>query len=147
MHLNFRENRASTASSGRIVLFTLVIVETLLVIMAMLPSYVWARLLPSAGNATLNGPFPASIAPLITIILYFLPTLIGFLNQHWQRALLYATIPAWAGLGIFLITATLKQGAFYMVAADRILANVSTLQLFAALGGIGWLARHLFKMS
>jgi hypothetical protein len=137
----------TNATQNKYVVPALVAVETILVSMAMLPPQVWSRILPTVGGATLNGPFPATIAPLITIVIYLLPTVIGFLNRHWQRALLYATIPAWVGLGVFLIASTVKQGAFYVVSADRILANVSVLQLFVALGGIGWLARHFFKMS
>ncbi len=146
MHMGYQSEKTGT-SERKALVWTLVSIETILVIMAMLPPQVWTRVLPAGGNATLNGPFPAPIAPVITVILYLLPTIIGFLNRRWQRALLLSTIPAWVGLGIFLITATVKQGAFYMVSADRILSNVSVLQLFAALGGIGWLGRHLFKMS
>ncbi len=146
MHMGIQQNK-TRSSQEKYWISTLVVIETLLVVMAMLPAQIWTRLLPSSANATLNGPFPSSIAPVITILIYLLPTLIGFLNRHWQRALLHATIPAWAGLGIFLVSATIKQGAFYIVSPDRILANVSALELFAALGGIGWLARHLFKMS
>ena len=72
--------------------------------------------------------------------------MIGFLCRSWQRALLYATIPAWIGLGLFVVAATFKVGAFYLVAPAQVTANISVLELFAALGGIGWLARHLFKL-
>jgi len=50
-------------------------------------------------------------------------------------------------LGLFLVAATFKIGAFYLVSADHVTANVSVLELFAALGGIGWLGRFLLKMS
>ncbi|GCE13071.1 hypothetical protein [Tengunoibacter tsumagoiensis] len=125
--------------------WSLTALETLLVSMALITPQMWSRLLPSASS-TLNGPFPASIAPVITLLLYALPTVIGFLNRDWQRAILLATLPAWIGLGIFLIGATFKIGAFYLVSADHVTANVSVLELFAALGGIGWLARSLLKM-
>ena len=68
------------------------------------------------------------------------------LCRSWQRALLYATIPAWIGLGLFVVAAATKVGAFYLVAPAQVTANISVLELFAALGGIGWLARHLFKL-
>ncbi len=123
----------------------LVIVETWLVILALIPAQQWARLIPGSANAALNGPFPAPLAPIITAFIYLLPTAIGLLCRSWQRALLFASLPAWLGLGGFLIAATSKVGAFYIVSSDHVTANVSVLELFAALGGIGWLARHLFS--
>src|SRR5260221_354725 len=76
---------------------------------------------------------------------YVCPTLIGFLSRTWHRALLFATLPAWVGLGAFLVAATFKVGAFYLVSPDHVTANVSVLELFAALGTIGWLSRSIFK--
>ncbi len=125
----------------------MIVIETLLLTTALVPAQLWTRILPASSNTTLNGPFPASIAPIITTLLYLTPTLIGFLCRQWQKALLFATLPAWIGLGVFLIAATFKVGAFYLVSTDHVTANVSVLELFAALGAIGWLARFLFKMS
>lgn len=124
----------------------LIIVETILIVMALVPAQLWARILPPSASTTLDGPFPPTIAPVITALLYLLPTAIGFLCRSWRRALLYATLPAWFGLGLFVVAATFKVGAFYLVSTDHVTANVSTLELFAALGGIGWLARNLFKI-
>ena len=124
----------------------LIIIETILVVMALVPAQLWARILPPSASTTLDGPFPPVIAPVITALLFLLPTAIGFLCRNWQRALLYATLPAWFGLGLFVVAATFKVGAFYLVSTDHVTANVSTLELFAALGGIGWLARNLFKI-
>lgn len=125
----------------------MVIIETILVTMALIPAQLWTRLLPHSTGAALNGPFPAVVAPVITALIYLLPTFIGVLSRSWQRALLFATLPAWLGLGTFVIAATFKVGAFYLVSSDHVTANVSVLELFAALGGIGWLARHLLKIS
>ena len=125
----------------------LVVIETLLVLSALIPAQLWTRLLPQSASASLDGPFPPAVAPLITILLYVLPTLIGFLCRSWQKALLLATLPAWIGLGCFLVAATYKIGAFYLVSSDHVTANVSLLELFAALGAIGWLIRILFKLS
>jgi hypothetical protein len=125
----------------------MVIVETLLVTMALIPAQLWTRLLPHSTGAALNGPFPSMIAPVITALIYLLPTFIGLLSRSWQRALLFATLPAWLGLGAFVIAATFKVGVFYLVAPANVTANVSVLELFAALGGIGWLVRHLLKMG
>src|SRR5712692_3639752 len=125
----------------------LVVLETLLVCLALVPAQLWTRLLPDSSSAALDGPFPPILAPIIPALLYLVPTVIGFLCRSWQRALLFATIPAWIGLGLFVIAASLKVGAFYLVSPTQVTANVSVLELFAALGGIGWLGRHIFKLQ
>jgi hypothetical protein len=143
-------SKAETQKSRRVpesAVIGIVIVETILVTMALIPAQLWTRLLPHSTGAALNGPFPSLIAPVITALIYLLPTLIGLLCRSWQRALLLATLPAWIGLGAFVIAATFKVGVFYLVSADHVTANVSVLELFAALGGIGWLIRHLLKMG
>ncbi len=139
----------SAPVAKRLFLLTLFLValETLLTVLALVPAQLWVRLLPQASNAALSGPFPASIAPVITALLYFLPALIGLSSQSWQRALLYATLPAWIGLGLFLIAATSKVGPFYIISADHVTANVSILELYALLGGLGWLARNFLKVG
>lgn len=125
---------------------SMVALETILVTLALVPAQLWTRLLPNSPTAALDGPFPPAIAVVIPVLLYLVPTTIGFLCPSWQRALLYATLPAWIGLGAFVIAATFKVGAFYLVAPTQVTANVSVLELFAALGGIGWLGRHLFNL-
>ena len=130
-----------------IVLLSMVVLETALVAMALVPAQFWTRVLPNTPGTALDGPFPPPLAPLITTLLYVIPTLIGLLCHNWQKALLYATLPAWIGLGVFLVAATLKVGPFYLVAADHVTANVSVLELFAALGAIGWLGRSIFKLK
>jgi hypothetical protein len=124
----------------------LIVLETILVTLALVPAQLWTRLLPNSPGAALDGPFPPIIAMVIPVLLYLVPTAIGFLCRSWQRALFFATLPAWIGLGLFVIAATTKVGAFYLVAPTQVAANVSVLELFAALGGIGWLARHLFNL-
>ncbi len=127
-------------------IIALVLFETVLVSLALVPAQFWTRLLPQTSSAALDGPFPPLLAPAITLLLYVLPTIIGFLCRSWQRALLFATLPAWFGLGAFVVAAALKVGAFYLVSSDHVTANVSVLELFAALGSIGYLARYLFKL-
>jgi hypothetical protein len=130
-----------------IIILGLTAVETILVTLALVPAQLWTRLLPQSPSAALDGPFPPVLAPIIPVLLYALPTLIGFLCRSWQRALLLATLPAWIGLGLFLVAASSKVGIFYLVSVDHVTANMSMLELFAALGGIGWLGRHIFKLS
>ncbi|GAC1621848.1 MAG: hypothetical protein NVS4B11_15240 [Ktedonobacteraceae bacterium] len=126
-------------------LYGLIVVETLLVSLALVPAQLWTRILSGASSAALDGPFPPLIAPVITLLMYLMPTVIGLLCRSWQRALLFATLPAWIGLGLFVVAATFKVGAFYLVSSDHVTANVSVLELFAALGAIGWLGRSLLK--
>ena len=143
---------SGTASSVRekrmsMVVIGLVIFDTILVTLALVPAQLWTRLLPGTANAALDGPFPPILAPIIPALLYLVPTAIGFLSSSWQRALLYATLPAWIGLGLFVIAATYKVGAFYLISPAQVTANVSILELFAALGAIGWLGRYIFKLQ
>ena len=127
-----------------VLLYALIVVETLLVTLALVPAQLWTRVLTGSSSAALDGPFPSAIAPVITLLLYLMPSVIGLLCRSWQRALLLATLPA--GLGLFVVAATFKVGAFYLVSSDHVTANVSVLELFAALGAIGWLARSLLKI-
>lgn len=143
----FSSGMAQTTQEKRltIIVLSMVVLETILVSLALVPAQFWTRLLPQTTSAGLDGPFPPAIAPVITALIYITPSVIGFLCRDWRRALLFATLPAWIGLGLFVIAATFRVGAFYLVSSDHVTANVSVLELFAALGGIGWLARHLFK--
>ncbi|MGZ3644046.1 MAG: hypothetical protein ACXVCM_09350 [Ktedonobacteraceae bacterium] len=129
-----------------ILVICMVIIQTILVTMALVPAQLWTRLLPGSTSAALYGPFPPILAPIVPALLYLIPTTVGFLCRSWQRALLYATLPAWIGLGLFVIAASFKVGAFYLVSPTQVTANVSTLELFAALGAIGWLGRFVFKL-
>src|SRR5436189_4589285 len=142
---------SSTTSTARekylaILVISMVIVETILVTLALVPAQLWTRLLPGSTSAALDGPFPPILAPIIPALLYIVPTAIGFLCRSWQRALLYATLPAWIGLGLFVIAASFKVGDFYLVSPTQVTANVSILELFAALGAIGWFGRFIFKL-
>ena len=141
-----QETAMSVERKITILVIALVFIETVLVSLALVPAQFWTRLLPQTSSAALDGPFPPLLAPGITLLLYVLPTIIGFLCRSWQRALLLATLPAWLGLGAFVVAATLKVGAFYLVSSDHVTANVSVLELFAALGSIGHLGRYLFKL-
>ena len=140
---------ASSMQEKRMSMFVigLVIFDTILVTLALVPAQLWTRLLPGSTNAALDGPFPPILAPIIPALLYLVPTAIGFLSRSWQRAILYATLPAWIGLGLFVIAATYKVGAFYLISPAQVTANVSILELFAALGAIGWLGRYIFKLQ
>src|SRR5579883_1464069 len=98
--------QAKTMKTRDVVVIVLLVIETVLVTTAIIPPQIWTRLLPASTNSTLNGPFPASVAPIIAALLYCIPAVIGFSCRSWQRALLLATLPAWLGLGAFVIAAT-----------------------------------------
>ena len=149
MMMMFQPGIASTQVDKRIfyTVIGLTAFETILVTLALVPPQLWTRLLPGSSSASLDGPFPATLGPIIAALLYVLPLLIGFLCRNWQRALLFAVLPACIGLGLFVIAAATRVGAFYLVSPAQVTSNASVLILFAALGGIGWLARHLFKLK
>ena len=149
MRKMFQTGVASTQVDKRIyyTVIGLTVFETIIVTLALVPAQLWTRLLPGSSSASLDGPFPSALAPIIAALLYLLPVLIGFLCHSWQHALLFATLPAAIGLGLFVIAAATRVGAFYLVSPAQVTSNASVLELFAALGGIGWLARHLFKLK
>src|SRR5437660_12370011 len=91
-----------------VVLIIMVVLETILVTLALVPAQLWTRLLPNLPSAALDGPFPARIAPAITVLLYVVPTLLGFLSRSWQRALLFGPLTTWFGLGLVVVAATYK---------------------------------------
>ena len=63
--------------------------------------------------------------------------------RRWQVAVTLATLPAWLDLGIFAVAASVRIGPYYLVLEPHAVSTVGTLELFAALGALGWLARPL----
>jgi hypothetical protein len=110
-------------------------VEILLLLVALVPNTVWAR------RGFPNGPIPESLAPLVAGAFYLLPALTGALCRRWQVAVVLATIPAWLDLGAFAVAAATRLGPFYVALDPHAVSTVGTLELFAALGALGWLAR------
>src|SRR5437588_9598717 len=102
------QNTAQSMAKERrrtILVLALVVIETLLVMSALVPAQFWTRFLPNSTSAALDGPFPPVIAPIIPFLLYFFPTVIGCLCSLWQQGLFYATLPAWFGSGVCLFAA------------------------------------------
>ena len=87
-----------------------------------------------------NGPIPRANA-VVAGLFYVLPSLTGLLTRRWQVAILLATLPAWLDLGIFAIAASTRIGPYYLVLEPHAVSTVGTIELFAALGALGWLAR------
>jgi hypothetical protein len=52
-----------------------------------------------------------------------------------------ATLPAWLDLGAFAVAVATRFGPFYLGQDVHTISTVGTLELFAALGALGWLAR------
>jgi hypothetical protein len=112
-----------------------VLSETILLLIALVPQSVWA------AHGYPNGPIPHGLAPLVAGAFYVLPALAGALCQRWQVAVVLATLPAWIDLGVFAIAAAGRIGPFYLVIDPHAVSTVGTLELFAVLGALGWLAR------
>ena len=119
----------------RVALIVCVVCEAVLLLVALVPQNVWAN------YGFPGGPIPASLAPLVAGLFYLLPALAGILCRRWQMALVLATLPAWLDLGVFAVAAANKVGPFYLVLDPHAVSTVGTLELFAALGALGWLAR------
>ncbi len=109
--------------------------EMALLLIALVPQSVWA-----AHNFP-NGPIPQKLYPVVAALFYLLPALTGALCRTWPAAVVLATAPAWFDLGLFAVVAAGRIGPFYLTQQDHATNTVGTLELFAALGALGWLAR------
>jgi hypothetical protein len=109
--------------------------ETGLLLIALVPQSVWA------SHGWPNGPIPEVTYPLVAALFYLLPAIIGGLCSRWQIAIVLATLPAWLDLGLFAVVAADRFGPFYLAEESHTAGTASTLELFAALGALGWLTR------
>ncbi len=112
-----------------------VALQGVLLLIALVPPSIWA------DQGMPNGPIPTELAPVIAGLFYVLPSLTGLLSRRWQVAIVLATLPAWLDLGAFAIAAASRIGPYYLVLEPHAVSTVGTLELFAALGALGWLAR------
>ncbi len=111
------------------------IIEIILMLIALVPQNIWADLgYPS-------GPIPEVLAPAVAGAFYILPTLTGALCRRWMVAVVLATLPAWLDLCVFAIASAIHIGPFYLETDPHAAGTVGTLELFAILGALGWLAR------
>jgi hypothetical protein len=114
------------------------IIEIILMLIALVPQNIWATLgFPS-------GPIPDVLAPVVAGAFYILPTLTGALCRRWMVAVVLATLPAWLDLCVFAIASAMHIGPFYLETDPHATGTVGTLELFAVLGALGWLARTGF---
>src|SRR2546421_10348278 len=75
------QDTAQSMAKGRrrtILVLGLVVIETLLVMSALVPAQFCTRFFPNSNSAALDGPFLAVVALIITLLLYILPIVIGF---------------------------------------------------------------------
>lgn len=108
-------------------------------LIALVPQSIWA----SHGLA--DGPIPRSLSPVVAGAFYVLPVVIGLLCRRWQAAVVLATLPAWLDLGLFAVAAATRVGPFYLATDPHAVSTVGTLELFAVLGALGWLARGVVR--
>ncbi len=113
-----------------------VAVQTMLLLISLVPATQWAR-----WGQPAEGPLPRSLSWLIAGIFYVLPPLTGALCRRWQVAVVLATLPAWLDLGVFAVAAADRVGPFDLAQDIHAANTVGTLELFAVLGALGWLAR------
>jgi hypothetical protein len=119
----------------RVTLVLTIMVQLTLLLIALVPQSVWA-----AHNLP-DGPIPRQFYAVVAGLFYLLPAVTGALCRKWPLAVVLATLPAWLDLGIFAVAAAGRIGPFYLSQQDHAINTVGTLELFAALGALGWLAR------
>jgi hypothetical protein len=124
-------------------IIVLVIVESGLLVMSLVPPTKSAEL----GWSSTNGPFPSAAAPIVTAFFYLAPFASGLLARRWEIALVGATFPAWFGIGIYTVAASTQNGIFALTAGAHPSYLVGTIELFAALGGFGWIARRVIFIA
>jgi hypothetical protein len=105
-----------------------------LLLISLVPQTTWA------GLGFPNGPIPSALSPLVAGLFYLLPAAVGALSRRWQVAIVLATFPAWLDLGIFSVAAAPRLSPFYIAEDPHASGAVGLLELFAALGALGWLA-------
>jgi hypothetical protein len=119
----------------RVALVLIVFAELTLLLIELVPLSVWTT------YGFPDGPIPRGAYPVVAALFYVLPTLTGALCRRWPAAVVLATLPAWLDLGAFAIAGASRIGPFYVAQQDHAVSTVGTLELFAALGALGWLAR------
>lgn len=111
-------------------------IQIVLLLISLVPGSIWTNL-----GQPVDGPIPHSLYWLTAGLFYILPAATGALCRRWQVAVVLATLPAWLDLGVFAIAASARLGPFNLVQNANSADTVGTLELFAALGALGWLAR------
>ena len=132
-----RIDRATIVSLGLIGFLGLI--ETAFLLISLVPATTAAQI----GWSATNGPFPIDLVPLISAIFYLVPFFVGTLTTRWDVALIGATFPAWAAVGLYEIVTAGREGAFSLTSNGNPNNIAGTLELFAILGMFGWLIRRV----
>lgn len=132
-----RRARAGGISLGRIArlsaLGAAVALQCGLLLVSLVPQTTWA------GFGLPDGPIPSALSPVVAGLFFVLPAVVGALSRRWQVAIVLATFPAWLDLGIFSVAAAQRLSPFYIAQDPHATGAVGLLELFAALGALGWL--------
>jgi hypothetical protein len=112
----------------------------MLLLVSLVPDTVWA------SHGWPQGPIPASLYPVVAGLFYLLPAVTGGLCSRWQTAVVLATLPAWFDLGVYAVAAAYRIGPFYLAEPAQAGSTAGTLELFAALGILGWFARSQVRI-
>jgi hypothetical protein len=127
---------ASLLTLPRVSIGVAVAIEMVLLLIALVPATEWSRLgLPA------DGPIPHSLSWLVAGLFYILPALTGALCRRWQVAVVLAALPALVDLGVYAVATAGRNGPFYLAQDAHTPYSIGTLELFAVLGALGWLAR------
>lgn len=129
--------RIRRAQPRLIALTAVVALQIILLLIALVPQSIWA------SHGFPDGPIPTAASPLVAGAFYVLPAAAGLLSHRWQTAIVLATLPAWLDLGVFAVAAAPRIGPYYLAVEPHAVSTVGTLELFAVLGALGWLARPL----
>lgn len=116
-------------------------IQIVLLLISLVPATIWTDMGQSA-----DGPIPHSLYWLTAGLFYVLPAATGALCRRWQVAVVLAALPAFVDLGAFAVAAASRLGPFYVVQGTNAANTVGTLELFSALGALGWLGRTGFLL-
>lgn len=121
--------------AARVLLVLCLLADSTLLLVSLVPQSIWQT------HGYPNGPIPHSLTPAVAALFYALPSAVGALCRRWPVAIVLSTLPAWLDLGAFAIAVATRYGPFYLAQDVHAASTVGTLELFAALGAFGWLAR------
>lgn len=162
-HWSLRLRIKRPSRTSRIVLLVLALVQTVLLFLTASTSESGSLYGCASPCGTVALPTTPFLAVLMGIAIFVLPAVIGALCDTWPGALTLATLPWWlaaiASSGSLLASPALFVPAtkghpaashftapFWLDAAHLVPLLLSLL-LFAALGGLGWLAGQTLRES
>lgn len=158
-HWSFRLHVKRPGTTSGIVLIVLALLQALLLYLTASSAGIGGGLYGCATPCGAGGqPATPGIAIFLSLAIFILPAVIGALASTWQEAVGLAVLP-WGLAVIFSAKALLAPTAGVVKATNlqpaasqfsapfwtdtaRLMPLLLSLALFAALGWVGWLARH-----